>query len=318
MRKNRYYLIIIGILVILGIGIYYSPSQSKWILSNSEYPIKTARNCSEAFLNTNKMVLLPLIDKSNKTLINEIKSLDIPELSLFEIEKKCMELSSDSLRSSCLSQMNWANRKLRLMAFERTGSGLFVVVTFAYEFNNGTSKHPYWVTTYIPGKGPLLITVGLAYDSQFPDSICSNSLSCDKSLKLYEFRQKVLNLPLIRKFSESKGLTGKWVVDTIHYSYDLNDYFNWIIKSAQNKQEVTDSMYDNKKTQGSLEQTEKILDGTSSAFLECQNQKFQNPVGNYYFSWFTNQASSQFKEIQQTMEREYKLSDEGLFNLLSY
>jgi len=302
MEKNKKISIIVSILVVLGISIYYSPFQSNWILHNPEYPIRTARNFAQALINGNEIMLSRVADETfNESLKDEIESLD-HWISTEEILNKCNQLPSDKLILSCWRKRDKAS--LDLMAFERTGNEKLAVVTFVYKFNDGSSEYPDWNIAYIPGRGPLLITVGLQYfDSDWAFTFVRGEQQS------YILLRKVLNLPLIRKFTESKGLTGKWVVDMVNYNYDLNDYFDWVIEDAQNQQELTESTYD-EKTQRTIEFLESLLElEESPEFL-----KYQDKFWNYHLSWLVNKVSSQFEEIQQVIEYEYKLSNE-LLNL---
>jgi len=68
----------------------------------------------------------------------------------------------------------------------------------------------------------MLFSVGVRYYNPIDNRI---------ALKLV---RKIANLPLLRNFTGRMGTTGRWVVIDYNYKFNLNDYFDWVLKKGDN------------------------------------------------------------------------------------
>ena len=132
----------------------------------------------------------------------------------------------------------------------------------------------------------MLFSVGVRY---------YNSIDHQIAPKLV---RKIANLLLIRNFTGRMGTTGRWVVFDYSYKYNLNHYFDWVLKEGENYSQKqlkeSDEFMQQLNSEKSFEKFSKELDESVDRGLD------------FLYEWGSMAVEKQIERI----ERLYKVQQE--------
>jgi len=208
MKKSYKNILVAVVVVILVILIYKSPDEPYWRKENPINAIRVGRIYAYYLLNSYKQGLLRMSVNPAKAKIENSEFKEISRVEMDEqLEKKQIHIS---ITAPIYTEQK--DEEMILMAFERCAS--FVAMTFAYKG---------WLDEIveIPEKGKMLFSVAVRYYIPADDRVAPKLV------------RKTANLPLLRNFTGRIGTTGRWVVFDYNYKYNLNDYFDWLLKEGE-------------------------------------------------------------------------------------
>lgn len=261
MRRNTEIIIILIVLSAIGVFIYKSPDEAYRLKENPQDAIETGRAYSYYLLNNNKEMLLIMSANPAKA---KIENLNVQSRVMYsQLEEKHIHI--DIIAPLFAEQKD---EDMELITLENLQS--FIVMTFAYK--NGDK------IVEIPGKGKMLFSVAVRYYKSIDDRLVPKLV------------RKIANLPLLHNFTGRIGTTGRWVVFDYNYKYNLNDYFDWVLKEGENY------------SQKQLKESEEFLEQLSS-------KEFDESVDrglDFLYEWGSMAVEKQIKRI----ERVYKVQQE--------
>ena len=230
-NKSLKYIATLIILLIVGILIYFSPDENYWFDKNPreaiKEPIKLGRSFACELLISNERGLLKIaaepstkekIKKSNlnKPLFTQYtyeQRLAIKSLPKAGMPYKFIDPLNPVLFSEKIDEID-----MDLVMLEKLED--FTIMTFAYKYG------PTSEIVELPEKGKMLFTVGIRYNE------------CKDDLILPKLGRKMANLPLLRSLIGHRGTKGRWMVVDYKYKYNLNDYWEWILKKGGDYKET--------------------------------------------------------------------------------
>lgn len=261
MRRNTKIISLLIVLSLIGIFIYKSPDEAYWFKENPQDAIKIGRTYAYYLLNSYKQGLLkmsidPAKTKIEKSNFHQIAISEIRDLT--EKKKIIAEITAPLLAEQ-------GDEDMELIILEKLES--FIVMTFAYK--------SWEKIVEIPGKGKMLFSVGVRYYNPIDNRI---------ALKLV---RKIANLPLLRNFTGRMGTTGRWVVIDYNYKYNLNDYFDWVLKEGDN--------YSQKK----LNESEELMRQLNSKELLEKFRKELTRGLDFLYGWGSATVENQIEYIEE-------------------
>lgn len=208
MRRNTKFVIILIALSIIGILIYQSPDEAYWLKENPQDAIGIGRTYAYYMLISHKEGLLEMSIDPAKT---KIEKSNFNQIALSEIYDQ-IEKNKIHIEVAAPLITEQKDEDMELITLEQLDS--FIAMTFAYKSWDKIVE--------IPAKGKLLFSVGMRYYNPIDHRIVPKLV------------RKIANLPLLRNFTGRMGTTGRWVVFDYSYKYNLNDYFDWVLKEGEN------------------------------------------------------------------------------------
>lgn len=271
MRRKK--ILIWGIIfIVLGVLIYRSPDSAYWIERDTAEAIEVGRIYAFGlFINAKQPGMNMWSIGLAKTKMDNYDFTQIESLTnIIEYIKK---------RNIAIPFPFIAEPKdMELVALERLESSL--VMTFAYMPNFKRS------IAEIPGKGKILFAIAAHYFEPYED----NSL-----LKhTYKFMRKIANLPVLRYYTGYAKAEGSWALIDFKYTYNMNDYYNWILKEGENYNLTN-------KVQKEWEEWHKK---PIREFMEYVNRTAEKSI-DFSYDWANQTMELQIKTIQER-DKEYK------------
>lgn len=264
MRRNTKIISILIVLSAIGVFIYKSPDEAYWLKENHQDAIKIGRTYTYYLLNGYKQGLLKMSIDPAKT---KIEKSNFHQIAISEIHDQ-IEKKKIHIEITAPLFAEQRDEDMELIALEKLES--FIVMTFAYKSWDKIVE--------IPDKGKMLFSIGVRYYNPIDKRIVPKLV------------RKIANLPLLRNFTGRIGTTGRWVVFDYNYKYNLNDYFDWVLKEGENY------------SQKQLIESEEFLQQLSS-------KEFDESVDrglDFLYEWGSMAVEKQIKRI----ERLYKVQQE--------
>jgi hypothetical protein len=277
--------IVIILIVILGIGIliYRSPDEAYWLKENPQNAIEIGRAYAYYLLNSYKQGLLKMSVDPAKAKIENSNFRQIAMMDMYDqLEKKKMPVD---ITAPLITEQK--DEDMELIALEKFES--FIVMTFAYKSWDKIVQ--------IPDKGKMLFSVAVRYHNPIDNRLVTKLV------------RKIANLPLLRNLTGRIGTTGRWVVFDYNYKYNLNDYFDWVLKEGEN--------YDREQLKES-EEFMRYLENKESfeKFSKKELEEFIARGLDFLYEWGSMAVEKQidrierFYKAQQEIEKNDKLEKE--------
>ncbi len=111
--------------------------------------------------------------------------------------------------------------------------------------------------------------------------------------------RKVANLPVLRGFTGYSKAEGIWMVFDFKYTYNRNDYYNWILKEGENYYST-----ELDRVQNEWEEWRQELHNNPDKFWDSINRVADKSV-SFLYDWANQTMELQIKDIQK-MGRESK------------
>ena len=277
MRRRKKLLVfgIIVIVLVLGFLIYRSP--------DNEYRLQ--ENTAEA-IEIGRIYSFGLFANAEQPGMRILWSIEPAPIKLKNYDfKQAQSLSSifehgEKNKGRLYSLWSAEREEMELVALERLGSTL--VMTFAYmPFNEKKIAE-------IPGKGKILFAIAAHYFDPEEDKLFFKYT--DKLLR------KIANLPILQEFTGYSKAKGIWKVFDFKYTYNRNDYYNWILKEGEN--------YHIHDVQNANKEWEEWRKKPIREFMEYVNRTAEEMV-DFSYTWANQTMDSQIKNIQE-IDKEYK------------
>ena len=108
--------------------------------------------------------------------------------------------------------------------------------------------------------------------------------------------RKIANLPILRYFSGYAKAKGSWVVIDYKYTYNRNDYYNWILSEGGNYTAI--------EFQRVQKEWEEWRNRPAKEFVKSINRAVDRNL-NLSYDWANLTMELQIKDIQE-MDKQYK------------
>lgn len=209
--------IAIPIIAILFLVVVYNSSDDSEYFFNVENALKSGKYYACAILKSDKKTLLKNLryndeyekNKINKSTFNTTSQdifYDHYDTYIFE------HFDEESIYDISSSDKEKYNR-MQLLAIDVIGENIYVM-TFGYKTRDMCKF------LEIPNKGEMIFSVAMDYVAPHSGII-------------KEILRKVFNIPLLRVITKKYGTTGKWYLLDYEYTYNLNDYAEWICNNKK-------------------------------------------------------------------------------------
>lgn len=267
MKKNTKIIIILILIVflVLGILIYRSPDEAYWLKENPQNAIEIGRTYAYYLLKSNDKGLLKMSVDPAKAKIENSNFSQIAWIDMHnQLEKKKLPIK---ITAPLLTEHK--DEDMELIALEKLES--FIVITFAYKSWDEIVE--------IPDKGKMFFSVALRYYNPIDDRLVTKLV------------RKIANLPLLRNLTGRLGTTGRWVVFDYNYKYNLNDYFDWVLKEGENYTREQTKEY--KEFIGDLESKE-----SSEKFFKELEESSARSV-DFLYEWGSTAVEDQIDQIER-------------------
>ncbi len=279
--KSVVAIILLLTLIILGILIYRSPDEAHWIQESPFEAIETGRIYAFYLLKGYKKDLQNISIDPAKT---KIENSDFSEITLSDIsnlmENKKINIE---ITSPLLVLYQQEDGDMELVMLEKLES--FIAMTFAFKSLDKIVE--------VPVKGKMFFSIALRYYQ--PDD--------DRTIP--KLIRKTANLPLLRKLTGRMGTTGRWVVFEYNYTYNLKDYFDWVLKEGEN--------YTLRKQREGQEFIKQLESGESKKVFEelfkDMEEKVEISLDSLY-AWGILKTETQIKHINKLYQnKSYEVSE---------
>lgn len=206
-------LFFVALVVAISVAYIFSPSENHPESNTTRHisdAIQFGRSCAFLlFLNEKGLEKWSIEPASAR-----ISSSNFRQMALSEIHDLLdrNNLSTDKIGYTWWFPIYYEADDLKLLAYESNDS--FIVMTYAM------MKDSYRILE-IPNTGILLYTVAIRYYRPYDDT----------TYKV--FLRKVSNMPVINLLFGHYGTTGRWLLFDYAYTFNRNDYVNWLLKHGE-------------------------------------------------------------------------------------
>ena len=272
--SRRKKLLVFGVIVIiLGFLIYRSPDNEYRLQKDTEEAIEIGRSYAFGlFTNTYQPGMKTRSIEPAKTMLINYDFKQAQSLSsIFEHGEKN--------KGRLYSLWSAEQEEVELVALERSGS--FIVMTFGY------MPFAEKEIAEIPGKGKILFAIAARYYEPIEDRPFFRYIN--------RLMRKIANLPILRSLSGYSRAEGSWVVIDYRYTYNRNDYYNWILSEGENYY-----LTELDKVQKEWEEWRK----RPREFMESIKRASDKSL-NFSYDWANLTMELQIKNIQE-MDKQYE------------
>ena len=270
-------------ILVLGILIYRSHDEAYWLKGDPQDAIEIGRTYAYYLLNSHKEGLLKMSVNRAKA---KIENSNFPRIGLVDMYEQLQkkQLLMDITDPFLVSE---SDQEMELITFEKFMS--FIVMTFAYKCWDKIVE--------VPDKGKMLFSVAVRYYNPIDNRLVPKLI------------RKIANLPVLRNFTGRMGTTGHWVVLDYNYRYNLNDYYEWVLKEgekySQKQRERSEEFMKEVGSEESLEKFTKEIDESTYRMLD-----FLHQWGIMAVEKQINRIERSYRKVQQEVEKNSQLETE--------